>query len=213
MKYNVLSNPEARIIEAANKVFLKYGVEAATMMQIADEAGLSRTSLHYYYRDKAHLFEAVFRTIEHKLWPALSYVFDADVPVIQKVEKFVNEYIQLIVDYPMIPGFMSSEIQRNPQWINELYKSKCVNFDGLRKSLEQEASEGKIRSISVEDLIANTVGMCVFPTLSKPVYLEFVFQGNEEGFNSFMQQRKKIVMDVITAWLRPVEITEQSTTI
>jgi TetR/AcrR family transcriptional regulator len=196
MKYNVIEDPEAKIIAAANKVFLKYGVEAATMMQIADEAGLSRTSLHYYYRNKAHLFAAVFEAIEAKMIPALT---------------FVEEYIDLITQYPMIPGFMSSEIQRNPEWLTDLFQRKNLNFDALRMSLASEAAEGKIRPICVEDLIANTFGMCVFPVLSKPLFMAFVYEGKEACFNAFMQERKKVIVDVLQAWLQPVFKEGQTT--
>lgn len=205
MKNNTVENPEMRIIQAANKVFLKYGVEAATMMQIADEAGISRTSLHYYYRSKQHLFAAVFSTIESKMIPALSNVLDSAVPVLDKVSIFVDEYIQLVVEYPMIPGFLSSEMQRNPKWMTDLYKRQCINFDALRGSLEREANIGLIRRVNLEDLIANIFGMCVFPILSKPLFMEFVFEGDEQKFVSFMQERKKVIKSVLNAWLRPVE--------
>jgi len=44
---------ETKIFEAANNVFLKYGIDSATMGQIADETGISRTSLNYYFRSKS----------------------------------------------------------------------------------------------------------------------------------------------------------------
>ena len=41
---------EAHIIEAAKRVFVRKGFEAATMSDVATEAGIGRTALHYYYR-------------------------------------------------------------------------------------------------------------------------------------------------------------------
>ncbi|MDD4114947.1 MAG: helix-turn-helix domain containing protein, partial [Massilibacteroides sp.] len=50
---------ESRIIEAAKQVFVRKGFESATMGDIAAEAGIGRTSLNYYFRNKEMLFEAI----------------------------------------------------------------------------------------------------------------------------------------------------------
>ena len=51
---------EERIFEAARKVFARKGRDGARMQEIADEAGINRALLHYYFRSKQGLFEAVF---------------------------------------------------------------------------------------------------------------------------------------------------------
>ena len=56
-------NMEAHIIEAAKRVFVRKGFEAATMSDVATEAGIGRTALHYYYRTKERLFEAVLEEL------------------------------------------------------------------------------------------------------------------------------------------------------
>lgn len=196
-------DPETRIIEAANKVFLKYGVEGTTMAQIADEANISRTSLHYYFRNKAHLFQKVLETIQGKVIPTLSEIIDAEVPVFSKIEMFVNEYIDLIMDNPMIPGFLLMEMQRDAKWFIHLFKNQSLNFDKLNIQIEQEIKAGKIRAFKPEELLANTIGMSVFPLLGKPIFMEFIFGHDEKKFHDFMISRKKDVMSVIENWLTP----------
>ena len=51
---------ELKIFEAAQKVFQKSGFEGARMQEIANEAGINKSMLHYYYRNKDTLFMAVF---------------------------------------------------------------------------------------------------------------------------------------------------------
>lgn len=192
--------PEKRIIEAANKVFLKFGVESATMQQIADEAGVSRTSLHYYFRSKNHIFDQVLNTVKGKIIPTLSRMIDADTDVLGKVEMFVNEYINLILENPMIPSFAFYEMQRNPEWIINLIKNENLNFGKIVIQIENEIAEGKIRNVKVESLCANIMGMCVFPMLSKSVFLEFKFE-NEDDFFEFIGDRKSEIIEVIRRWL------------
>ncbi len=201
MEKKPLDNIETRIMEAANKVFLKYGAEAATMLQIADAAGISRTSLHYYFRSKSHLFETVLERVEAEMIPALSEIIESDSTLLQKIETFIDKYIDLIVKYPMVPGFLFSEIQRNPGWIVDFLKKRPIDVERLKGQIDREITEGKIRDFKLEDLLANMIGMCVFPILSKPVFETFFFDGNEDKFFQFMNLRKKEIMRMMSIWL------------
>ena len=53
---------ESQILDAAEKVFQAKGMVGARMQEIADKAGINKAMLHYYYRSKQLLFEAVFKT-------------------------------------------------------------------------------------------------------------------------------------------------------
>ena len=41
-----------KILAAAKKVFVSKGMAGARMQDIADEAGINNTLLHYYFRNK-----------------------------------------------------------------------------------------------------------------------------------------------------------------
>lgn len=194
---------ETRIIEAANKVFLKYGVDGTTMSQIAEEANISRTSLHYYFRNKERLLHKVLETVKVRIIPALSEIIDAEESIITKIELFINVYIDLIIENPMIPGFLFMEIQRDPEWIISLFKAQNLNFNKLHEQITKEIAEGKIRPFKPEDLFANIIGMTVFPLLGKPVFMEFIFDHDEKDFTVFMMSRKNTILSVINAWLKP----------
>jgi AcrR family transcriptional regulator len=48
-----------RIITAAGKVFGRHGFKETRMEKVADEAGMGKSSLYYYFLSKEELFEAV----------------------------------------------------------------------------------------------------------------------------------------------------------
>ncbi len=50
-----------RILQAAIKVFDKYGLRKTTMRDIAESAGMSKSSLYYYFRDKKKILSSVIR--------------------------------------------------------------------------------------------------------------------------------------------------------
>ena len=53
------TNTETLILKAAKHIFQQKGMVGARMQEIADEAGINKAMLHYYYRSKQLLFEAV----------------------------------------------------------------------------------------------------------------------------------------------------------
>ena len=56
---------EEKILAAARKVFTGRGMAGARMQDIADEAGINKAMLHYYFRDKDKLFEVIFLEEAH----------------------------------------------------------------------------------------------------------------------------------------------------
>jgi TetR/AcrR family transcriptional regulator len=70
---------EARILGAGERVFARTGFNGATMAAIADEAGLPKANLHYYFGSKAALYQAVLaRTLRDWLLPLDGLVPQAD---------------------------------------------------------------------------------------------------------------------------------------
>lgn len=51
------------ILVSASVVFLKYGYHGTTLSLIAREAGVSKTSIHYYFRSKEILYRKVLGII------------------------------------------------------------------------------------------------------------------------------------------------------
>ena len=195
---------ETKIIDAANKIFLKYGVDSAKMVQIAEEANISRTSLNYYFRSKNHLVKKVLNNLENKIVPTVSFlIHDENLPLINKIELFVDEYIDLITKYPMVPSFMVWELTREPDWIIQFIKQHDLNFDKLTIQMADEVKVGSVIPFNLEDLFTNVIGLCVFPFVTKALLMEFFFEHKEEKLSLFMDSRKIEVKRILRNWLKP----------
>ncbi len=70
---------EALILSAAERLFARTGFTGATMAGIADEAGLPKANVHYYFGSKLALYRAVLaRTLHDWLVPLDGLKADAD---------------------------------------------------------------------------------------------------------------------------------------
>jgi AcrR family transcriptional regulator len=58
---------QARILDAATRVFAEHGLEGASINRILADAGLSKGAAYYYFEDKADLFD----TVAKRCWKQL----------------------------------------------------------------------------------------------------------------------------------------------
>ena len=95
---NTEQNPdmEVKILEAAKVVFLRKGYESTKMSDIAAEVGIGRTALHYYFRTKEMLFDAIFGQIIAEVVPNIESIASIDCPFLDKMEKIIPIYADIL---------------------------------------------------------------------------------------------------------------------
>jgi AcrR family transcriptional regulator len=57
------ADPQARIVEVAARLFIAHGYNGVSYLDIARELGITHSNVHYYYRTKPMLAEAVLRQV------------------------------------------------------------------------------------------------------------------------------------------------------
>jgi len=88
---------EGTILEAAKKVFISHGFDGTSMQQIANEAGINKSLLHYYFRNKEKLFAAVFSYAFQNFIPQVQGILNSDISVFIKIERIVSEYMDMLL--------------------------------------------------------------------------------------------------------------------
>ncbi len=202
MTTNKDTNTEQSILEAAKIVFVKKGMEGARMQEIADEAGINKAMLHYYYRSKDKLFEAVFKETFLKLVPNLIEIVKTDISLFDKIRIFVSNYIDIINENPLIPAFIIHELNRNPDRVVELIKSSGINPIFFINQVDKEIKEGIIEPVNPVHLIVNMLAMCIFPFVARPILQGVIFNENRQQYEKFIQERKKEVSEFIINSIR-----------
>src|SRR6478672_7495746 len=106
---------EEKILSAARKVFLNKGMDGARMQDIADEAGINKALLHYYFRSKDKLFEQIFMEVASAFLPKIFSILESEQTLFEKIELFCSEYISQEIKTPYVPIFILNEINRQPK--------------------------------------------------------------------------------------------------
>jgi TetR/AcrR family transcriptional regulator len=188
---------EKLILEAAKKVFLDKGFDGARMQNIADEAGINKALLHYYFRSKDKLFDAIFDDAFMQFLPNIGQVLMSDMPFPDKIRAFVGHYIDMLLNNPHLPIFIMRELQRAPEKIVSLLKKSGIHPEITAAKLYQEVADGKIIPIPMPHLIVNMIGLCVFPFIGRPIIEGFIFNNDTEAYQKFLLERKTVVADFI----------------
>lgn len=200
-------NTEAVIFDAARDVFTEKGFEGARMQEISEKAGINKALLHYYYRTKEKLFDAIFKKVFGDFFSKVTGIFENDEPLVDKIKFFVEHYIDFISRNPQIPSFIIHELARNPKRAVEMLGNKTglIKNNTLGKFSEminKEIEKGNIIPIDPEQLIVNIIGLCIFPFVAKPILIGIIFKNDKKKFNEFLESRKqevaKFVIDAIT---------------
>lgn len=188
-------NTEEKIFDAAQEVFVHKGFDGARMQDIAEKAGLNKALLHYYYRTKEKLFNAILsKVLRHNIPKVLSFL-ESDAPLFEKIEFFVGTYIDVIIKNPYIPGFILHELNRNPDNIAKLLGEVTgINshnvFPRIQEIINKEVEKSTIKPIAPEQLIVNMIGLCVFPFVARPIIQGVIFQNDKKRYQEFLQSRK-----------------------
>ncbi|MDX1364117.1 MAG: TetR/AcrR family transcriptional regulator [Arenibacter latericius] len=193
---------EEQILDAAKKVFQKKGMDGARMQEIADKAGINKAMLHYYYRSKQMLFEAVFNNAFSLLAPELNKVLKDDSSIEEKVRSFTHNYISFIMNHPYLPNFIIQELNRNPKFFETLRKNAAFpSLEKFENQVAYEVEQGIIKPIDGKQLFIHILSLNVFPFVASPL-LKGLLHIEDNGFKELMEKRKIAVAEFIIASIK-----------
>jgi AcrR family transcriptional regulator len=183
---------EEKILASAKSVFISKGMHGARMQDIADEAGINKALLHYYFRSKEKLFEVIFLEAARKLFPKINMIFESDLQIFEKIEKFCEEYVSIMIENPYLPLFVLNELSMDAQrFLNKIWEQE--NGPRPKKFLDQiekERKKGTIKPVSPLHLLMNLISMTIFPFVGKSMF-QFSLHLDELQYRQIMEQRKK----------------------
>jgi len=190
---------ETQILEAAKKIFLKKGFSGTRMQEIADEANINKSMLHYYFRSKELLFQKIVENSLTLIAPIFLDAITSDGPVMHKLEKLVVTYIDAILKNPHVPMFILYELSQKRVDFIRILQEKLHPADVLPRfinQIEEEQAMGILKPMDARHLILTVMSLIVFPFIGRPVFQEMLGL-SPEVYDDLLEERKKIVMSFL----------------
>ena len=125
---------EALILGAAERVFARAGFIGATMAAIADEAGLPKANLHYYFGAKQGLYRAVLaRTLHDWLLPLEGLTPEADPR--DALERYIRAKMAMSAQRPDASRVFANELLHGAAVVGELMRGELREMVRLKAAV------------------------------------------------------------------------------
>ncbi len=171
MRTPLAASPSSRekILEVAEAHFARRGFSGVGLRELAQAAGLSKSSLFHHFDGKAQLYfevlERVLARIQERLEPVLER---ADAPL-ARLEGWVDALVDALAEHPasarlLLRGLVEDEdfpdeplpaVQRAETLLAEI-------LQGIHALLREGIARGAFRDVSVPDTVQTLIGATVY---------------------------------------------------
>ena len=186
------------ILDAADKLFCKNGVEKTTMEQLATAAGYSKPTLYGYFKDKDEVYFALVLEFMEKIVVKVDKAIDEKTAFSDTFTKICQDFFRLATRYPLyFEGFIGTinvniKADDTPQIYKDIYRLGEVLNEKLLNILGQGIDEGIINVTLDKSAILlfvwGSVAGIIRMINHKKDYLKML-QLNEKDFSAFCFER------------------------
>jgi AcrR family transcriptional regulator len=194
------------ILDSAERLFLEKGFALTSTTEIAREAGCNQALVHYYYRTKERLFEAIFEMKVRLFIRSFMEIGKRDIPFTEKLREKIEAHFDILAKNQRLPFLIMNELLTNNSRIQSV-REKIENLgrtvlDQFESELSVEIEAGRIRPIAPLDLVLTILSMNVALFLARPILNELLGL-DDASFKELVARRKKENVTFILNGLRP----------
>jgi AcrR family transcriptional regulator len=195
---------EEKIKAAARKLFTQKGFAATKTRDIAEAAGINLALLNYYFRSKEKLFELVMKENVHTfLGVMIENINNNPRPFEEQLGFIVSNYIDMLLENPDLPFFVLNLMQsghfNGAESDNSLFKDIQQLRSSFLNTIQEDMQKGKVKKMHPLHVIANMMGLIIFPFIASSLLMARAGDIGEEEFKQLMIERKKLIPQWIKA--------------
>lgn len=188
---------EAIIMSKARELFFVQGKTNATVQEIADYAGIQRTSVNYYYRSKQNLLCVVFRSIIEEMKNGLDAIYDKAISFEDKVDELIHFMMEFRLRYPYFEIFNIQEIGEKMRQGDTYLKAKSTkNLNSFLKEIQAQIDQGNLVNTTPHDFLLNLSSLVNYPLVMKPIFMDLYHISSEE-FDIYLNSRKQFIKQLL----------------
>jgi TetR/AcrR family transcriptional regulator len=199
-------NMEQAILQAAEQLFLEKGFALSSTTEIAKRAGCNQALVHYYFRTKDKLFDAIFEKKAKIFFADVIQISDTAPSFEEGLRRAIEAHFDMIRANPHLPFLIVNELTTNPARIESIKRIIGPTIGGINARIESwlkaEIAKGNIRAIEPFDLLVTIVSLNAALFLAAPIVKQARGISDEE-FAKYLDARRKANVDFVLKSLRP----------
>jgi len=169
-----------QLLKAATDVLMEYGIQKTTLDDIARRAGMAKTSLYYYFKEKDEIIRAIIRNDMEELMALLRQTVEAGNTSEEKLCGLIEARYRYIAS---ASSRATKEVIQEFRNLSSIYAKELEHYQKAQQDLIQDIfrqgiARGELKP--VED-----IGLLALIIFSSMIGIDWAF--------TFNQQRKRIL--------------------
>lgn len=147
------------IAEAAVRVFNRLGLQRTSLKAVAEELGVDRASIYYYFSSKEALFDEVVRTVVVRNLELIKRIEGSDVAPARKLRDLITALMSSYGEhYPTFYIFIRENLAHvsadRSDWSREMREINAQATEAVVSIVEQGFADGSFRRVGSARIVA-----------------------------------------------------------
>ncbi len=142
----------AEILLAAERIFIDYGYQGATIRKIAEEVGVSSTALYMHFRDKSEILVEIGETTFSQLMAQKDLIASTESDPLLRVRRMLESYMEFGLAHPhaylLVFNPSATALSDEKAAAIDVMGLRC--FERFRQAVADVAATGQLRQDDVD---------------------------------------------------------------
>jgi AcrR family transcriptional regulator len=166
---DVNASSRDKILEVAEPLYARRGFAGVGMREVADAAGLGKSSLFHHFRSKVQLYLAVLERVLARIDERLLPILELQVGAAEKLDRWIDALIDELVEQPstarmLLRALFEEEEFDTGNWAEgqAVDRRLASVLEGITRLLADGMRSGELRNASAPHVVQTLIGATIF---------------------------------------------------
>lgn len=190
---NTATQTKKAILQSATTVFGAHGFQGAKMVEIAQQADVSKSAVYYHFKSRENLYRIVLKNNLNHMINYLHYNLFLKHVAKPGEDQIIRVFIRYWEEHTEVLRLLTMEIHQGGDLLFDLLRNtkETESYDKLYNIttiLEDHASHGSEEDSQVIQRFISFIGIIMIYFLLEPLFTKIIGMG-ESGRSAFLEQR------------------------
>jgi len=157
-----------KILDRAEELFARRGFAGIGLAEVAEQVGLSKSSLFHHFSSKAQLYAAVMARILDRIEAELMRSLAEGGGPLRRLERWLDVVIDVLAAHPTYARLLLRSLFEDDELTGALPEEQAVNatleriVGAAHRLLRDGITQGVFRPVNVPHMVQSVIGLTVF---------------------------------------------------
>ncbi len=166
---DVNASSRDKILEVAEALYARRGFAGVGMREVADAAGLGKSSLFHHFRSKVQLYLAVLERVLGRIEERLLPILALQVGAAEKLDRWIDALIDELAEQPatarmLLRALFEEEEFETGNWPEgqAVDRRLAAVLEGITRMIAIGMRNGELRAASAPHVVQTLIGATIF---------------------------------------------------